>query len=750
MAYQTLGNRVLGGIGAPGGGMAESFNAGVNTSLGQRAARQSMATAAQELKWKEEDRKIAAQQRAAAAAAQAKAEAFQAKLAAIYASGGAGGATASPAGLKPPMQKTVSRDNQDRIVPSTFSAGVQASMAQQQAAAAAQRAETILPVNVGVSVPMRSTEKPNEIRMDPRKARGIINDIDNRFSATTNPGNMGLPGQPVPQSPVVPVSQARRKELDDQAVKAAAARRLGISPAQAANTPQFVLESTTGKYSSLDGIVLTVLEDGTGQLTSSNGKEYKPLSADLVTDILQNSGPGTQKAPSKPITPITVPLGMTGEMVGLDAKGRLTYNGEVMPPNDPMYPAYYAGLKDMLQLKLSEAENSVFTASDSPLALSNPDLYALNVAKAKTDVRNIQAALATTGRTFEAPASRIDNPAGQLPAETGPKTTAGVKIPPRDTSGLSTITPNAAPVAEELYRGSATPTFGPTLGAPSLGGDLATTQINEFVRQTGFDPNAPKPPDMGQPGQPGAVINTLMQQRSQTAQLAEAYFSAGKFEEGRAIQIELAGIDTKLEAAVTQLALEDARANSTQRLNAIWTDKKGRSFEFVPLGDGNMAVYVDGELAIESASMEDITTETRMMADQAWAEGQAALQQKFNEAAATSGGTKSGEQPFAERTTIFNAETTLAQQRIRDEDALAQAEALARIEVDKDMLIKNNETNQEMIRYALELQNKLPTKAKTYSYQTTDTGGILVLDGFNLVAQFVVDPETGQVVEVKR
>ena len=89
MAYQTLGNRVLGGIGAPGGGMAESFNAGVNTSLGQRTARQNMAaqaqtmaTAAQELKWKEEDRKIAAQQRAAAAAARARSEAAMKAVAA--------------------------------------------------------------------------------------------------------------------------------------------------------------------------------------------------------------------------------------------------------------------------------------------------------------------------------------------------------------------------------------------------------------------------------------------------------------------------------------------------------------------------------------------------------------------------------------------------------------------------------------------------------------------------------------------
>lgn len=79
---QVFGNRILGGIGAPGGGMAESFGAGVNTSITNRVNRQAMdvnaqnmAINAQELAWKEEDRKIAAQQRAAAAAAAAAAKA---------------------------------------------------------------------------------------------------------------------------------------------------------------------------------------------------------------------------------------------------------------------------------------------------------------------------------------------------------------------------------------------------------------------------------------------------------------------------------------------------------------------------------------------------------------------------------------------------------------------------------------------------------------------------------------------------
>lgn len=44
---QVVGKRIIGGIGAPGGGMSEAFGAGVNTALGQRQTRQVMDERAQ-------------------------------------------------------------------------------------------------------------------------------------------------------------------------------------------------------------------------------------------------------------------------------------------------------------------------------------------------------------------------------------------------------------------------------------------------------------------------------------------------------------------------------------------------------------------------------------------------------------------------------------------------------------------------------------------------------------------------------
>jgi hypothetical protein len=85
---QVFGNRILGGVGAPGGGMSQAYAEGVGLRLDQRRARQAMDETAQamrmrdiELQWATEDREEAKRQRAAAAAAAAAAKAREAALA---------------------------------------------------------------------------------------------------------------------------------------------------------------------------------------------------------------------------------------------------------------------------------------------------------------------------------------------------------------------------------------------------------------------------------------------------------------------------------------------------------------------------------------------------------------------------------------------------------------------------------------------------------------------------------------------
>ena len=96
---QTFGKRIIGGIGAPGGGMSKAYAEGVNTGINQRMNRQSMSAVEQEMRMREqdqqfkiEDREEAKRRRAAAAAAAASAKARNiATTRAIAAAGGTGG-----------------------------------------------------------------------------------------------------------------------------------------------------------------------------------------------------------------------------------------------------------------------------------------------------------------------------------------------------------------------------------------------------------------------------------------------------------------------------------------------------------------------------------------------------------------------------------------------------------------------------------------------------------------------------------
>lgn len=101
---QVFGNRIIGGIGAPGGGMADAYAGGVNTALNQQTSRQAMAAEAQRMRmleqefaWKGEDREEAKRRAAAAEAASAAARARNARIAEerLRIMGGAGGAPAA-------------------------------------------------------------------------------------------------------------------------------------------------------------------------------------------------------------------------------------------------------------------------------------------------------------------------------------------------------------------------------------------------------------------------------------------------------------------------------------------------------------------------------------------------------------------------------------------------------------------------------------------------------------------------------
>lgn len=115
---QTFGKRIIGGIGAPGGGMSETFGAGVNTALDQRTARQAMRLNDIDLQWKTEDREEAKRRRAAADAAAATARAKAAALNEQYIKifGDGAGASRAP-GLNINTPAGPGRDRQGTAAP---------------------------------------------------------------------------------------------------------------------------------------------------------------------------------------------------------------------------------------------------------------------------------------------------------------------------------------------------------------------------------------------------------------------------------------------------------------------------------------------------------------------------------------------------------------------------------------------------------------------------------------------------------
>jgi hypothetical protein len=286
--------------------------------------------------------------------------------------------------------------------------------------------------------------------------------------------------------------------------------------------------------------------------------------------------------------------------------------------------------------------------------------------------------------------------------------------------------------------------FGPGLGAqPQTPEDM---MISQFARQTTVTPapaavegQAAAPatpvqplPDMGQPGQPNYAINLLLSERDKKVQVIQAQLNAGMTAEAMAAQIELAAIDSKIQGAVGLLAIEEMRDyNAPQRLNEIFTQTKGRNYEFVPLNDGSVAVYVDGKLQIDSAPMDKIIEQTLSMTNQTYVEQQAALAAVQADAYAKAYGESQGKLPAALETAA-NAEDI----------AVVQAQLLAGIEVDKDMGLKNNTALQKYIEFRMQQQGQLPTD-RTYEYKELGDGTVGVFDGPKMVSYYFVAEEAG-------
>ncbi len=635
MVVQTFGNRILGGVGAPGGGMSEAVGAGVTTALSQRDARQVMDFRAQDQAFKLEDRKIAAQQRAAAAAARAKTEALNAEIARIY---GVGAATKPPTlGLTLPATPGMARDRQG----------------------------------------------PN---------------VNPRYYPTA----AAAPVAPAVTAPTAGGVTAQRPKLSFN---------LGVPAGAPAGAP---ITATTPP----PGGVRT-------------GAARAPAPAPVV---------------AAPAAAAPAPLAGTGEpvysnalgVIVLQPNGVLELDGQPIPPSDPLYNAVSNEYVNLRSRQLLDAQAALTTAGESPLVLADPLGYSTRVAAAKEAAAAAQAAVGAAPIQYPVYDGRTDVPVGQLPAGVRPPVAA-------DQITATAATPASMDFGVGFGAGQTPLSFGPSLGAqPQTPEDM---MISQFATQTTVTPapvavagQAAAPaapvepvPNMGQPGQPNYAINLLLSERDKKVQVIQAQLNAGMTTDAIATQTELAAIDSKLQAAVGQLAIEELRDyNAPQRLNEIFTQTRGRNYEFVPLNDGNVAVYVDGKLQIDSAPMDKIIEQTLSMTNQTYVEQQGALAAVQAEAYAEAFGESQGKLPAALETAANAGDI-----------AVVQAQLLAGIELDKDMGLKNNAALQKYIEYTMQQQGQLPQADKTYQYQKMDDGSIAVFDGPNIVSYFFLAEEAG-------
>lgn len=592
---QTFGNRILGGIGAPGGGMSEAFGAGVNTALGQRELRQAMGLRAQDQQFKIEDREEAKRRRAAAdaaaAAARAKAAALNEQYLKIYGVGAGGTGRVGGAGLNLNTPAGPGRDRQGAAAPA--------------------------PAPVATRPPAAGVR----IETGPRQSLtyGRVTGGAGSTSVSGGTGEDLLTGVPV-----VPPSDETAAESISR----------GAGPVR-----EYVYDQAGNFLGTTDRIIGNI-------------------------------------------------VGAAESVVGLGA-GAVGLGASALG-----YPEFGQTMFDSAGQRFVDAER-----------MAREGYFGANAA----------APAATTGA---APTPETVAPPAEVTIQgpNGPVTVAAA-----DTGAMF---PTGT-----LARSQPTPlTFGPRLGAmPQTQEEI---MIDDFVRtQPARGTAAPPPPKMGQPGQPGKVITDLLAQRDQHVQWAQALIAAGQYADAQAVQEQIASVDSKLEASVARQAIEEARDyNAPQRLNAIWSEYTARNHEFVPIAPGVFDVYVDGQLQFPGLTMDNITEETLMMSDQAFAQRQADLAARFAEAEATAGGTAAGEAPFEERQATFEAAL-----------AVEKEELLAEIAVAKDFGTKENDLRIQRLK---ELTGLTDANVKV---EKTDYG-FAIFDGNtgDLITSYMLTQKTNE------
>lgn len=751
---QVMGNRILGGIGAPSGaGMAESFGAGVNTALNQRTSRQNMEQTAQnmriteqKLKWAEEDRK-----RAQAAAAKAAAQAAAAKTAGRAA---IDGIRTGPTGKYFIVPAASGRTPAARGAGLTFSMGTAAPVAVSGGAGVAglrggpgvddltgmitniQSVQGTLPARAGVYTAPAAGRRvlPDGTVIAPAPSAAIANEL-----GTVQQGPQGV--RYLPPTPALPGVRTTAQTLSDA-------------------TSENITPALTG------GFVKRPIPPGKEFTTPVPGAYISPYGEVGAFDDRNIGRPGDFRAQATTrdlTTPAYKPprgTGLYGRKTGAEARGEVA--GRYGSSNIPNMLTYLDSVNERIAAATTaKAEGRYGENLDelfSERARMEAEIAAAQMTPAQPQFLQSRSTTADEGPGDRAermgPPIWINGPNGPVDVATAEPYVSNPSLPvgERDFAGapsrFGTPPDSAQPEQVEIPGfgapaplpsglGEANLSFGPKLGAAPTPAqmffmDVGRTQAGNIdLEALAADQNSPLYGD----------------DFSAAAEASRAYYQYAAeqaYQKGdvSAYADAVAKIKEQETLILTQQLMlgerEASSYNSAQRLNAVASIVYGGADVFIqPKGDGKADLYVDGRLYDKDVDVNALALDMRMMIDKDYRE---ATNAAMAEAA------KLDDERAAKIKEIF-AQGTVNQQTegVKAEFALELAKLNSGLRSAEDLQSKVNTIDVEVVRQKYIAEGKLePERKITVTLGANDV--IFVMDDRGgKVAQFIpeTDPVTG-------
>jgi hypothetical protein len=682
---QVFGNRIIGGIGAPGGGMADAYGAGVNTALAQRESKQGLRLREQEAAWKTEDRaeakRLRAKAEADAAAARSRAAADKARRTAFIESlGGAPGGRFFTLGAPTPP-----------------------------AAGAGAGAGARAPYSMGTPITTPSATPTAGVRLPgtptaaalPAGAYNIggvpVSSIE--FVQGTNPAaGMVVPGLEVVAAPKGAIGFMG---ASDSPAIAEYARNMAARPGD------FAARATEDRVNARAALEQT------------------------IRDVLPGANPATVAQSLPQLEAYKLELqAARGEEAAARQEGRGgLVNFDELIAEERRVDAAIAAVRTLAQVENNPntiLSDRGITALEGPEAISPERRSALDALRATESFEPTQTVT-------------IQGPNGPM--------TVPVTLDYGAAATAQRFAPGAPPLPPQTVSplGEADLAFGPGMATPTMGGDTpmifgerlgaAPTQTELFFSDLNMAP----------PG--GLDLRALMeaqnspiydpdfsaiaeQQRAAYVYAAQEAATNGDIETYMAATAKIKEQETLILTQQMMLGADEAaNFNSGQRLSeAASMIYGGQDVAVIPTGNGMVDIYLNGELAQQGASVAGFVDQMRTVIDDEYRASVAAGEAELGKLRTET------DEAIRQQTTIDRNKATLE----AGQKALDVAAA-----IEQDLGIKMNELEVKQVEAALVASGKLPGPPEEYSYQKIGEDVIAVLSGGRMVTQFRLVEQPG-------